>query len=117
MSRPDAEADYDMFVAVAAATGTVWSLWQGGWASFDGEAGRQGLPLWSSAEQVEDWKRENAPDWEAMPLDLDWLLDDILPNIGKENGSVILFQASGEADWVAPAQLAADLRETLDGDA
>lgn len=109
----EAPERYDHFLEHAAEQLTVWSLWQGGWASVADDEGREGLPVWPAAEYAEDWKRDRFPDWEVMPLDLHWLLDEMLPNIQKEGGYVVVFPTADGSIWPEPAQLEADLREEL----
>lgn len=109
----EADERYEHFLEQATERGTVWSLWQGGWASVGDDEGREGLPVWPAPEYAEDWKREHFPDWEVMPLDLHWLLDEMLPNIRKEGGYLVVFPTAAGSIWPELDELESDLRDEL----
>lgn len=109
-----AEADrYSHFVQTAADEATVWSVWQEGWASLGDDAGREGMPVWPAAELAESWKNDYFPDAEVMPIDVNWFVDDMLPNINAGGGYVIVFPNGTDGVWAQPAQLEADLRTEM----
>lgn len=110
--QPQAER-YSYFVQTAADEATLWSLWQDGWASLGDEAGREGFPVWPAAEFAESWKSDYFPDAEVMPIDVNWFVDEMLPNIGAEGGYAVVFPTATDGVWAQPAQLEADLRQEM----
>lgn len=111
-SQPEADR-YSYFVQTAADEATVWSLWQEGWASLGDDAGREALPVWPAAEFAASWKDDYFPDAEVMPLDVNWMLDDMLPNIRAQGGYVLVFPNGTDGVWAQPDQLEADLRTEM----
>ena len=105
---------YRLFVEEAADQQTAWSVGQDGWLSLGDDTGREALPVWPTAETAEAWKNENFPDAEVMPLDVNFLLDDMLPAIRAEGGYVVVFPTASDGVWAQPDQLEADLRQELD---
>jgi hypothetical protein len=104
---------YSYFIQTAADEATLWSLWQDGWASLSDEAGREGLPVWPAATLAESWRSSHFPETEAMPIDVNWFVDEMLPNIGAEGGYVIVFPTAVGAVWAKPDRLEADLRSEM----
>lgn len=104
---------YDHFIKTVADREKVWSLWRGGWASVRDNEGNEGLPVWPEQEYAEFFQKNEFPDWEVMPIDLYWLLDEMLPNIRAENSYLVVFPMTEGGIWPDLDRIEADLKAEL----
>lgn len=104
---------YDHFIKRAADTEEVWSLWQDGWACVADDDGNEGMPVWPDPYYAEAWKWRSFPDWEVKPINLYWLMDEMLPNVRAEKDFIVVFPNFDGSIWPELDRLEADIRNEL----
>lgn len=112
--RLDPRGRYKHFVKRVTNSHAAWGLWQDGWAMMGDDEGKQVFPLWPAREYAEAAKDVEWGDYEPKQIDLDQLLEDVLPQLAAEETPVGVFPTpKGNAAVVPPAELEASLRLEL----
>src|SRR5687768_9383241 len=93
--RLDGPARFQHFIKFVADTETVWGLWRDGWALLGDNAGREYFPLWPAREYAEAYRGTDWADHEASEIELDDLLDELLPKLRAANKGVAVFPTPG----------------------
>jgi hypothetical protein len=105
---------YSHFIKVAADQRKVWGLYLDGWVLFGTETGQPAFPIWPDKAYaelcaVEDWK-----DCEPEEIDLDDLMDDLVPKLKTSKDLLVVFPTPS-CEGVIPDmdQLISDLKTEL----
>jgi hypothetical protein len=113
--KRDPKARYRHFVKLAVERKLVWGLFRDGWALSQDESGATAFPLWPERELAERSAKGTWQAYEASEIPLDDLVDQLLPQLARDNVKVSLSPAADEALLTPPiAQLILDLEHELD---
>lgn len=83
--RLDGQARYNHFVKRVVDARVAWGLWQDGWALMQDDAGNEVFPLWPAREYAEAAKTNEWSTYEPSEIELDDLVDDLLPKLAARH--------------------------------
>ncbi len=114
-TKRDPKARYRQFLKLAVENKLVWGLFRDGWALSRDEKGQTTFPLWAERELAERSAKGPWQGYEAAEIPLEDLLDQLLPQLARDELKTSISPVSGEA-LLAPsiAQLIPDLEHELD---
>jgi hypothetical protein len=102
---------YSYFLQRVVESGEVWGLDGEGWALALDDAGRDVLPLWPAPEFAAICARRLWSGFEPRPIQLQFLLDNVLPQLEEEGMPVgIFFTPEGQGHPVSARELIDALR-------
>jgi hypothetical protein len=114
-TKRDPKARYRNFVKLAAEHRVVWGLFRDGWALSRDEKGLITFPLWAEREQAERSAKGPWQGYEAAEIPLEDLLEQLLPQLAKDDVKASLSPLADEAGLTPSiAQLIHDLEHELD---
>lgn len=76
---------YSHFIKKVVGWGEVWGLYDDGWATSESPDGRLVMPLWPEKEYAERCIEGEWSEFTALPIDLDMLLNQFIPNLREQN--------------------------------
>ncbi|MCE0484980.1 MAG: DUF2750 domain-containing protein [Methylacidiphilales bacterium] len=105
---------YSHFIKVAADQRKVWGLWNDGWAMAATGEGDQVFPIWPADVYAEKCALEDWSQYQPREIDLDRLLDELLPDFARSGILVGVFPTP-QNQGVTPdlKQFEADLKQEL----
>ncbi len=116
LAASDAER-YRQFVESAAAQHKVWGLWRDGWALGKDPEGKLVFPLWPDKEKAEPCAVGPWDGFEPEEIPVEDLLDQLLPQLAKDDVSASVFPPPGESGSTPSiATLISDLESALGRD-
>jgi hypothetical protein len=83
--RLDGPARFSHFIKRVVDSGAAWGLWQDGWALMVGDDGRQVFPIWPAKEYAELCKVDSWSAYEAKKIQLQDLVNDLLPILRNDD--------------------------------
>lgn len=92
----------------------VWGLYKDGWALVGDKEDNQFLPIWPAEKYAEMCSKEEWIGYEPKSISLQYLLDNFLVDLKKNNINLSIFYTFNSSGIIAtPEQFEADLREEL----
>jgi hypothetical protein len=109
---------YRQFVESAAAQHKVWGLWRDGWALGKNAEGKLVFPLWPDKDKAQPCAVGPWKGFEPEEIPVEDLLDQLLPQLAKDDVSASVFPPPGESGGPTPsiATLISDLESALGRD-
>lgn len=87
---------YAHFVKVAADQRQVWGLFSAGWALATTNEGKKVFPVWPALEYAKACAVEQWAGFEARPIDLDTLFQNLLPKLAETSTAIGVFPTPQE---------------------
>lgn len=114
MLRLDGPARFEHFVKRVTDAECAWGLWEDGWALMENDDGTKVFPLWPAKEYAELHRTGNWAGYEARQIDVDDLLEQLLPRL-TETGTLpgVFPTPSGKGVTPSPAELSKTLRDEI----
>ena len=105
---------YSHFIKVAADQRKVWGLFSDGWALAETNDGQRAFAMWPAREYAELCARGSWSGYEVREIDLDTLIEVLIPRLRDSNTLAGIFPTPNE-QGITPDldQLTADLRNEL----
>jgi hypothetical protein len=91
VSALSSDKRYTYFIKKVADWEECWGLYEDGWTLLGDEEGNIIFPLWPSAEYAQACATKNWTTCKPKSICLDELIDNILPELMKENKSIAAF--------------------------
>ena len=79
----DGPARFDHFIKQVIDFEEAWGLWNDGWALMANNEGTSVFPLWPAREYAELHRHGDWAEYQAKPIPLNDLLNDLLPGFGE----------------------------------
>lgn len=76
---------YSHFIKKVIGWGEAWGLYDDGWATCKSHHNRLVMPLWPEKEYAERCIEAVWSNFTALPIDLDLLLNQFIPNLREQN--------------------------------
>ncbi len=113
--KRDPKARYRQFVKLTVERKFAWGLFRDGWALSRDEKGQTLFPLWSERELAERAAKGPWQGYEAAEIPLEDLLEQLLPQLARDDVKPRLFAVNEDPGQAAPiAQLIHDLEHEID---
>ncbi len=111
----DAPERYSHFIKVAADRRSVWGLWSDGWGLLQiDDNGAVVFPIWSEKIYAEMCATDDWSHFEAREIDLDDLLEGLIPKLRQDGNLITVFPIQGVGGVVPDLDvLENDLRTEL----
>lgn len=111
----DGPARLQHFVKRVVDSEVAWGLWNEGWALMRDDAGAEVFPLWPAREYAEAARVGEWAEYEPERIDLDDLLDELLPGLAAKSMLPGVFPTPG-GKGVTPTieELASSLRKEME---
>lgn len=105
---------YSHFIKVAADQRKVWGLFLDGWALAETNEGKRAFVMWPAQEYAELCARDSWSGYEVREIDLDTLLEVLIPKLRDSNTLAGVFPTPNEQGLTPDLeQLTADLKNEL----